>query len=165
MVKLEGADGGDGADVGAAVAEARAKGADEVLNEVGDAEGAEAAEGEAADHGVLVAAVLLEEVDGEEGEVGVAAGVVSDVEVAHLLEDDVGGGRAHHHLAEGGRDVDPDGHVRDHLLEEVPARVVGARGAAAGELPELQLQIGHLALPGGLRWGRRSVRLGRRRHG
>lgn len=147
MVEFEDPERGDHAHVGAPVLEPGAERGDEVLDEIGDAERAEAAEGESADHGVLVAAILLEEVDGEEGEVGVAAGVVADVEVAHLLEDDVGGGGAHHHLAERGGDVDPHGHVGDHALEEVALGVVGARGAAPRELPELELEIGHLALP------------------
>lgn len=93
-------------------------------------------------------AVLLEEVDGEKGEIRVAPGVVADVKVAHLFEDDVGGSRAHDHLTEGGRNVNPHRHVRDHALEEVALRVVSARGAAAGELPQLQLEVGYLALPG-----------------
>lgn len=59
-----------------------------------------------------------------------ATRIVSDVEIAHLLEDDVGGGGAHDHLAEGGGDVDPHRHVGDHALEKVALGVIGTRRAA-----------------------------------
>lgn len=150
MIELGGTDGGDHPNVGTGVLEPRGERRDEVLDEVWDAEGAEAAEREAADGGVLVAAVALQEVDGEEGEVRVRARVDADVEVAHLLEHDVGGGGAEHHLAEGGRHVDARGHAGDDPLEDVPALVVGVGRPAARQLPQLLLQIRHLALPGWL---------------
>lgn len=147
MIELQDPDGGHSSHISAAILQSGAQGADEILDEVGDAERAEAPECEAADHGVVVAAVLLEEIDGEEGEIGVPLGVVADVEVAHLLEDYVGGGGAHDHLAEEGGDVDADRHVGDHLLEQLALRVVGAGGAGAGEVAKLEFQIGDFALP------------------
>lgn len=89
----------------------------------------------------------MEEIDGKEREIGVRLGVIANVEVTHLLEDDVGSCGAHHHLTEERGNVDSDGHVGDHLLEEIPLCVVCAWSSAASELPELNLQIGDLAFP------------------
>lgn len=150
MIQLGSTNGGDHPDVGAGVLEPGRQRRDEILDKVGNTERAEAAEREAADSGVLIAAVPLEEVDGEQREVRVRARVGADVEVAHLLGDDVGGGGAEHHLPERGRHVDAGRHAGDHPLEDVPALVVRIGGAAPGQLPQLLLQIRHLALPGGL---------------
>uniref|UniRef100_A0A0A9E3K3 Uncharacterized protein n=1 Tax=Arundo donax TaxID=35708 RepID=A0A0A9E3K3_ARUDO len=111
VIQLRSTHSGDHPDVGAGVLEPGGERRDEVLDKVGDTEGAEAAEREAADGGVLVAAVALEEVDGEECEVRVRARVGSDVEVAHLLRHDVGGGGAEHHLPERRGDVDAGCHA------------------------------------------------------
>lgn len=141
MIELQNTNGSHHPHIATTILQARAQGADEILDEIGHAESAETPKGEASDHGIFVAAVLLEEIDGEECEIRVTFGVIADVEVAHLLEDDVGGGGAHHHLAEEGGDVDADGHVGDHLLEELALRVVGAGSAGASEVAELDLQI------------------------
>lgn len=147
MVELEDPDGRDHPNVGAAVPESRCQRGDKVLHEICNPKGGEAAEGEATNHGIVVPAILLEEIDGEEGKIGVGSGVVADVEVAHLLEDDVGCSGAHHHLAECRGYVDPDGHEGDNLLEEFPPGIVGAGRDASGELTELELQIRDLAFP------------------
>lgn len=132
MIQLSRPNCGDHPYVGAGVLEPGRERRDEVLDQVGNAEGAEAAEREAPDGGILVAAVALEEVDGEEGEVRVRARVDANIEVAHLLGDDVGGGGAHHHLPERRGHVDAGGHARDHPLEDVPPLVVRIGGAASG---------------------------------
>uniref|UniRef100_A0A0A9E1L2 Uncharacterized protein n=1 Tax=Arundo donax TaxID=35708 RepID=A0A0A9E1L2_ARUDO len=111
VIQLRSTNSCDHPDVGARVLEPSGERRDEVLDQVGDTEGAEAAEREAADGGVLVAAIALEEVDGEECEVRVCARVGADVEVAHLLGDDVGGGGAEHHLPERGRHVNAGCHA------------------------------------------------------
>ena len=147
MIQLGSTNSGDHPDVGAGVLEPGREWRDEILDKVGDTERAEAAEREAADGGVLIAAVPLEEVDCEQREVRVRARVGADVEVAHLLGDDVGGGGAEHHLPERGRHVDAGRHAGDHPLEDVAALVVRIGRAASRELPQLLLQIGHLALP------------------
>ena len=147
MIQLGSTNSGDHPDVGAGVLEPGREWRDEILDKVGDTERTEAAEREAADGGVLIAAVPLEEVDCEQREVRVCARVGADVEVAHLLGDDVGGGGAEHHLPERGRHVDAGRHAGDHPLEDVAALVIRIGRAAPRELPQLLLQIGHLALP------------------
>lgn len=69
------------------------------------------------------------------------------IEIAHLLGYDVGGGGAEHHLPKRGRDVDAGCHAGDHPLEDITALVVRIGSAAPGQLPQLLLQIRHLALP------------------
>ena len=71
-----------------------------VLDEVGDAQLAQGAQGQAPDGGVLVLAVLGQQVDGQQGEVRVVLGIGGDVEVQHLLQHHVlpAGHSAGHHL-------------------------------------------------------------------
>jgi hypothetical protein len=147
VIQLRSTNGGDHPNIGTRVLEPCGERRNQVLDKVGNAKGAEAAERDAADGGVLIAAVALEEVDGEEGEVRVCARVDADVEVAHLLEHDVGGGGAEHHLPERRRHVDAGRHAGDHPLEYVPALVFGVRRATPRQLPQLLLQIRHIALP------------------
>jgi hypothetical protein len=166
VIQLRSTNSSDHPDVSTGVLEPSGERRDKVLDEVGNAEGAEAAECQAAYGGVLVVAVALEEVDGEEREVRVVARVDADVEVAHLLQHDVGGGGAEHHLPERRRHVDAGRHAGDHPLEDVPPLVVGVGRAAPRQLPQLLLQIRHLALPGWLGRGGGLRRRGRRRsHG
>lgn len=147
MIQLGSTNSSDHPDVGAGVLEPGREWRNEILDKVGNTKRAEAAEREATDGGVLIAAVPLEEVDCEEREVRVRARVGADVEVAHLLGDDVRGGGAEHHLPERGRHVDAGRHAGDHPLEDVPALVVRIGRAAPGQLPQLLLQIRYLALP------------------
>ena len=44
-------------------------------------------------------AVPLKEINGEEGQLRIGDCVVADVKITHLLQNQVGGGAAHHHLA------------------------------------------------------------------
>jgi len=67
VIQLGSANSSDHPDVGAGFLQPRREWRDEILDKVGDTVGAEAAEREAADGGVLITAVPLEEVDGEEG--------------------------------------------------------------------------------------------------
>ena len=62
-----------------------AEGLGDVFDHGGEAEGAEGAEREAADHGVVAGAVALEGVDAHNGEVRLGVRVVAEVEVHHLL--------------------------------------------------------------------------------
>jgi len=64
VIQLGSTNSGDHPDVGAGVLEPGREWRDEILDKVGDTERTEAAEREAADGGVLIAAVPLEEVDG-----------------------------------------------------------------------------------------------------
>lgn len=146
VIQLCSTNSSDHPNVGTRVLQPCGERRNKVLDKVWNAEGAEAAEGKAADGGVLVAAVALEEVDGEEGEVRVGARMDTDVEVAHLLEHNVGGGGAEHHLPERRRHVDTCGHARDHPLEDIPALIISVWRTAPRQLPQLLLQIRHLAL-------------------
>lgn len=67
MIQLGSTNSSDHPHVGTGVLQPGREWRDEILDKVGDAEGAEAAKREAADGGVLITAVPLEEVDGEEG--------------------------------------------------------------------------------------------------
>lgn len=147
VIQLGSTNCSDHPDVGAGVLEPGSERSDKILDQVRDTEGAEAAECEAPDGWVLVAAIALEEVDSEEREVRVRACVGADVEVAHLLGDDVRCRGAHHHLTERRGHVDAGGHARDHPFEDIPALVVRVRRTAPRQLPQLLLQIRHFALP------------------
>mmetsp|Transcript_42719 Transcript_42719/g.141456 ORF Transcript_42719/g.141456 Transcript_42719/m.141456 type:complete len:763 (+) Transcript_42719:57-2345(+) len=72
----------------------------EVLDDVWQAQRRERAEREPASHRVVVAAVFLERVDGEEREVRVGRRVVADVQVHHLFDHVVFGRGCHDHLRE-----------------------------------------------------------------
>ena len=70
-----------------------------VFDEVGQAELAQGPQSKAPDGGVLVFAVLGEQVDGQQGQIRVVLRVGGDVQVQHLLQDDVlvaGDGAGHH---------------------------------------------------------------------
>lgn len=57
----------------------------DVLDHGGEAKGAEGAEGESPDHGVVAGAIALEGIDAHDGEVGLGVRVIAEVEVHHLL--------------------------------------------------------------------------------
>jgi hypothetical protein len=163
VVELEHAHGRHGANITIAILEARAQRANEILDEIFDAQGAQGAQGEATNHRIVVMAVLLQEIDGEQSEIGMTARVIAHVEVAHFLEDQIGGGGTHDHLGEEGGHIDADGHIRDDLFVELALDVLHARLPAASQLPQLALAI--VGIHGGRRGegGREGKR--RRRRG
>ena len=146
IIELEHSHSSHGADITIGILKARAQRANEILHKVFDAQGAQTPQGEAADHGIVIMAVLLEKIDGEKSEIRIAASVIADVKVAHLLQNEIGGRGAHDHLGEERRHIDADSHVRDDLLVKLPLNVLHARLPAPGQLPQLRLEVGELAL-------------------
>lgn len=119
MVQLEHPDSGHHPHISAPIFQPRSKRSNKVLNKISNPQRAKGPQGETTDHWILISAVLLKEIDGEECKIGVRARIVANIEVAHLLQNDVGSSGAHDHLAEGGGDIDADGHVGDHALEKI----------------------------------------------
>ncbi len=64
-----------------------------VLDQICHPQGAETAKGQPSDGGVLVLAVLVQKVDGQQGQIGIGLCVGTDEQVQHLFEDDVFGVR------------------------------------------------------------------------
>ena len=96
-----------------------------------------------AHHRVRVAAVLRQRVDRQHRELRLFVRVVGEVQVHHLLDNQIRGRRGHHHVAEQPGHVDPERHVRNHFLHHFPLLLhVPLRVHAAQQLPELV----HLAL-------------------
>lgn len=146
VIELEDAHGRHGANITISILETGAQRPDEIFEEILDAQGAQTAQGEASDHGVIVMAVLLEEIDGEKSKVRMAASIIANIEVAHFFEGDLGIGGAHDHLGEEGGDVDADGHGGDDLGVELALEGFDAGLPAASQLPQLRLEVGELAL-------------------
>lgn len=89
VIELEHSHGSHGANIAISILEAGAQRANEILDKVFDAQGAQTAQGEAADHRIVVMAVLLEKIDGEKSEIRVAARIIANVEIAHFLEHEI----------------------------------------------------------------------------
>mmetsp|Transcript_2488 Transcript_2488/g.7297 ORF Transcript_2488/g.7297 Transcript_2488/m.7297 type:complete len:552 (+) Transcript_2488:773-2428(+) len=143
VVHLERPHDGRLAHVGVGVGEGPAEGLVDVLDHLGQAEAAQGAEGQAADHGIVVAAVLLEGVGAHLGQLGVARGVVAEEEVDHLLDDEVARFDGQHHLREEATDVDAQRHVRDDLLDDLALPPLVALDA---EVAQEVAQLVHLPL-------------------
>eukprot|EP01137_Pigoraptor_chileana_P028939 Opistho-2@13440 len=86
VVQLGDADGGSLAHIRILILEALAEGVAEVLCDLVDTDAAHRADGKRADEGIWVHAVLDERVDGKNGKVRLALGVVHQVQVYKLLE-------------------------------------------------------------------------------
>jgi len=71
-----------------------------VFDEVGDSQLAQRPQGKPSDSGVLVLAVLGQQVDGQQGQVRVVLCICCDVQIQHLLQDHIltAGHRACHDL-------------------------------------------------------------------
>mmetsp|Transcript_26135 Transcript_26135/g.61028 ORF Transcript_26135/g.61028 Transcript_26135/m.61028 type:complete len:721 (-) Transcript_26135:73-2235(-) len=119
VVHLERPHDGRLANVGVGVGEGSAERLVDVLDHLGKAEAAQTPEGQTADHGIVVAAVLLEGVGAHLGQLRIVAGVVAKEEVDHLLDDEIARLDGQHHLREEAADVDPQRHVRDDLLDDL----------------------------------------------
>jgi hypothetical protein len=145
-IKLEDAHSSHCANVTNAVLETRAQRTNEILKEVLDAQGAQTTQGEAADHGVIVMAILLEEIDGKKSKIGMATSVIANVEVAHFFEDEIRSGGTHNDHGKKRGHVDADGHVGDDLGEELALEGIDSRLPTARQLAELRLEVGELAL-------------------
>jgi hypothetical protein len=91
----------------------------EVLGDLVHADAAHRADGERADERVRILRVFHKRVDGEDGEVGLALGVVDEVEVDELLQLDRRSLDAVDHVGEEHRDVLADRHRRDDLFDRL----------------------------------------------
>lgn len=60
--------------------------------------------------------VSLQRVDAHDGQVRLLSGIRAEVEVHHLLHDEIARLDGKHHLREEATHIDPQGHVRDHLV-------------------------------------------------
>ena len=119
VVHLERPHDGRLADVGVRVREGSAERFVDVLDHLRQAETAQRAEGQAPDHGIVVAAILLEGVGAHLGQLGVGRGVVAKEEVDHLLDDQVARFDGQHHLGEETAHVDAQSHVGDDLFDDL----------------------------------------------
>ncbi len=138
VVQLENAHDGGFADVGVAVVQGAGEGFGDVLDHLGEAEGAQGPQGQAAHHRVVVVAVLGQGVGAHLRQVGVGRGVIAQKQVDHFLNHQIAGFDHQHHLREQPRDVDSQRHVRNHLFDNVaPALGVFFRREVAQEVAEL----------------------------
>lgn len=145
MIELEDSHGSHGANITIGILETRAQRANEILEEIFDAQGTQTAQGETADHRVVIVAVLLEEIDGEKSKIGMAASVIANVEVAHFFEDEIGSSGAHDHFGEEGGHIDADGHVGYDFFVKLALNLFHAWLPAAGQLAQLRLEVDELA--------------------
>lgn len=146
VIELEHSHSSNGANITITILEAGPKRANQILNEIFDAQGTQAVQGKATDHGIIVVAVLLKKINRKKGKFGMAASVIANIEVAHFFEDEIGGSRAHDHFREEGGDIDADGHVRNDLFVKLTLDVFDARLTATGKLAKLGLEVDQLAL-------------------
>mmetsp|Transcript_36724 Transcript_36724/g.79500 ORF Transcript_36724/g.79500 Transcript_36724/m.79500 type:complete len:378 (+) Transcript_36724:1490-2623(+) len=158
------------------VVQSRLQWADEVLDQVRHAQGAQRAQREPPHRRVAVAAVLGQRVDRQQRQVRLLLRVRADVQIQHLLQHDVVRRRARdNHLREEARHVHVDRHVVQDALEEAPLDQLRVFRRAALSLPggpfspillgrqravlddrgQLRLEVADLAL--GLLLGRHGV--------
>lgn len=89
MIQLERSYGSDRSDIPVGVFEPIDQGPHQVLHQILNPKGAQAPESQAADHGIVILAVPLQEIDGEQGQIRVATRVIADVEVTHFFQNEI----------------------------------------------------------------------------
>lgn len=119
IIELGDADSSRLAHVGVVITQGTSKGLAEIFNDAVHADAAHRPNSKGADEGIGVVGILAEGVDGEEGQVGVALGVVDDVEVDEFFKLYICGLDAIHHVGEKHGNIFPDGHVGDDLFDSV----------------------------------------------
>lgn len=88
------------------IVESAIEGFGDVLDHLGQTEGAQRPERQAAHHGIVVVAVFGEGVGAHLCQLGVGSGVVAEKEVDHFLDDEVTRLDDEHHFGEEAGDVD-----------------------------------------------------------